>query len=861
MKKIILVVGVLFVLIIGAMIAIPFLFKDEIKQVVKNATNENLNAKVEFSDVGLSLFKNFPNLSISVDDLTIINNEPFEGDTVISAKTIGVSVDLISAISGDVLQVNSIFLESPKMLFYILEDGRANYYITKEDTTISMDTSKTASQNKFNVSIQNYSIANGKIAFIDQTSNFLVAVNNLNHSGKGDFTQDDLVLDTETSIDELTVSMGGIKYLNGVKAELEMLLGINVPNMKFTFNENLLKVNNLSLKFDGSIAMPNDDIDIDIKYSSPRSEFRDIISLIPTIYKNDFSDLKSSGSMELSGGVKGIYNDDKLPAFNIALNVKDGNFKYPTLPTPINNVNLNMLIENKDGVIDNTIVKMDKIHIELGNEPIDGNFYATKFDSGPIVETQIKGKIDLAKIKNALDLKNISRLEGIINSDFEFKGNLKTASANYESIDAKGKVSVSNIVYEGDSFSQKVNVESGELFFTPKNIQLENFSSKIGESDIQANGSLKNLIAFVISDGVVSGDLNLTSNFFNFNPYMVAEDKGESDKQKSDEEMQAFDIPENVNFKMKAKFKKLLYDNLDLTNVNGEILVKDSKVIMNNLKMNLLNGSLSGNGYYAKNKYQENPDIKFDLDVKDLNIKETYDKFVSISQFAPIAKFIQGSFSSNLSMNTTLDNTMMPIWETFFSNGLLNLKTAEVKGFKPFTTVGSILNLQELSNPKLQNVNPKFEIKNGRFYVKPFNYKIGNYNIVMAGSNGIDQSIDYTMDIEIPAEDLKNKANSAISGLIGKDLNVVKSGTVNVKALIGGTVDNPKVSTSATDVVSNVVEDATKAVVDEAKLQVDKAKEEAEKKIKAEAKKKEEELKKKLEEEAKKKLKKLFKFG
>ncbi len=56
-----------------------------------------LNAKVEFSDVSLSLFKSFPNLAISVEDLTIINNEPFEGDTVISAKTIGVSVDLISA--------------------------------------------------------------------------------------------------------------------------------------------------------------------------------------------------------------------------------------------------------------------------------------------------------------------------------------------------------------------------------------------------------------------------------------------------------------------------------------------------------------------------------------------------------------------------------------------------------------------------------------------------------------------------------------------------------------------------------------------------------------------------------------------
>ena len=117
------------------------------------------------------------------------------------------------------------------------------------------------------------------------------------------------------------------------------------------------------------------------------------------------------------------------------------------------------------------------------------------------------------------------------------------------------------------------------------------------------------------------------------------------------------------------------------------------------------------------------------------------------------------------------------------------------------------------------------------------------------------------MGIDVPAGELKNKTNSAITGLIGKDINLVKSDVIKVNAFIGGTVDNPKVKTSAADVASNVVEDVKDAVVDEAKAQVDKAKDEAEKKLKEEAKKKEEEAKKKLEEEAKKKLKKLFKFG
>lgn len=277
--------------------------------------------------------------------------------------------------------------------------------------------------------------------------------------------------------------------------------------------------------------------------------------------------------------------------------------------------------------------------------------------------------------------------------------------------------------------------------------------------------------------------------------------------------------------------------------------------------MNLLNGSLSGSGYYEKSVLSENPNIQFNLNVNDFDIKDTFDKFVTVKQFVPMAKYINGSFSTSLKLNTKLDNTLMPIWDSFFSNGLLNLKTAEIKNFKPFTTVGSMLKMDALSNPKLQNVKPKYEIKNGRFYLSPMEYKIGNYNVVLSGSNGIDQTLDYVMEIDVPASELKNKANSAVTSLVGKDLNLITSNTIKVNAAIGGTIDNPKVKTSAADVAGGVVEQVTNKIVEEAKSQVDSLKIQAENKVKEEIKKKEEEAKKKLEEEAKKKLKKLFKFG
>ncbi len=82
MKKVLIGVGIFLVVLVGAVVAIPFLFKDKINARVKLEINKNLNAKVDYGDFGLSLIKSFPNFSFSLDDLSVVGIGAFEGDTL-----------------------------------------------------------------------------------------------------------------------------------------------------------------------------------------------------------------------------------------------------------------------------------------------------------------------------------------------------------------------------------------------------------------------------------------------------------------------------------------------------------------------------------------------------------------------------------------------------------------------------------------------------------------------------------------------------------------------------------------------------------------------------------------------------------
>ena len=85
-KKIIKIVGIVLLVLIVAAFTIPYLFKDQIKAKISQTINESVDAKVNFKEADLSLFKNFPNANISIQKLTIINKAPFEGDTLMAME-------------------------------------------------------------------------------------------------------------------------------------------------------------------------------------------------------------------------------------------------------------------------------------------------------------------------------------------------------------------------------------------------------------------------------------------------------------------------------------------------------------------------------------------------------------------------------------------------------------------------------------------------------------------------------------------------------------------------------------------------------------------------------------------------------
>ena len=282
MKKILKITGISLAGLLLVLMLVPFLFKDKIVQTIKTEANNNLNAKVNFdNDIDLSLIRNFPNLSIRINKLVVANNAPFEGDTLLAMEEFSATVDVMSVISGEQIKIKSLLLHRPDIHVIVTKEGKANYDIAKASSAAEEETDTAASA--FNIALKEYALREANLIYDDQSMGLYTTIKNLTHEGEGDFTQDLFELRTTTSADEFNLVFGGVKYFHQVKAEVKADLDMDMPNFKFTFKENEIKLNELILGFNGWLAMPKEDIDMDITFKAAKTDFRNILSMVPAV--------------------------------------------------------------------------------------------------------------------------------------------------------------------------------------------------------------------------------------------------------------------------------------------------------------------------------------------------------------------------------------------------------------------------------------------------------------------------------------------------------------------------------------------------------------------------------------------------
>jgi hypothetical protein len=806
-KKIFIGLGSFFVLLIALAIILPIVFKDKIKKSVDEQIAKTVNADVVFdvNNFSLSVFKNFPNVTVEVKELGVFNRAPFEGVHLFVVDRLDVEVNLKDVLFGDQLRVKGITLVRPQINVKVLKDGSANYNITYP----SKDTVTTSTEPlKFSFSIDYWGIEKGDLIYDDESLGFYMGLGGMNHSGSGNFNEKEFDLTTKTQVDSVTVRYGGVEYLTNKHASIEAVIGIAENYTKYIFKQNSAKVNDFALSADGWFKMNEKDFGMDINFKSPENSFKSLLSLVPGMYSKDFDKVETKGYLSFNGFVKGTYSDKQMPAFNVDLKVKNAMFKYPSLPTAVTNINMDLLIDNKTGVIENTLVDLKSFHLDFGSNPVDARARIENLKTYPI-DANLKATLNLAELEKMFPMEGME-MKGIVSANASAKGVMDPVT---KVVPASGVFSMKGFAFNSKSIPYAVTISDADASFDPKKIELKNASGTIGKSDFSVNGALSNYLAYVFKKETVSGNLNFNSNLLDLNEFMTSAPADPNKKDTS--KLSVIPIPNNIDFVMHSDVKTVKMMDYTITNAVGDVIIKDATADLRNVKFNMLGGAFAVNGSY-NTKDLAHPKYDFGLKIDNLSIQQAASSFSVIKTYAPIAALATGKFGTDFKINGELGQDMMPKMATVNGAGLIKIAEAALTGSnsKLVSGITSLTNLSDAGNVSLKDVLMSAEIKDGKLSVQPFDVKLGNYKTRVEGSTSLDGSINYNLKMNVPA----GKLGSQFQGLLnqyGGANNSTKEIPITIG--LGGTYKDPKTTLITTEQKQQVKEAVTNVAKEKGK--------------------------------------------
>ena len=803
MKRFLKITATVVAVVLVVAIVAPLLFRGRIVEIVKREANGMLTARLDFEKLDISLLRNFPNASLNLKGLTLVGTERFEGDTIVAAKRISVVVNLMSLVGDEGFEVRKIILASPALHAHKLADGAVNWDVMKPSEPADTTAAEESAPSSFRLSVRDFRLTDAVIRYEDDSTGMELRTAPLSLRLSGDMSAESTQLDLDLLAGGVDFTQGGVPLLHDAELALDAEIDADLAEKRFTFSRNTLRLNAIEMRLDGWVQQVGDALAMDVSAGCSEVRFKDLLSLIPAFYKHEFRSLAASGELSMELWARGQMHGAQLPAFELKTEVHNGSFQYSSLPKAVTDINIAAKVSNAGGELDKTEVEISEFGLKMAGNSLSATGYATNLMSDPTFRATLSGRVDLGAIREVYPLEKGIDLAGRIAASLKLSGRMSDVeSGRYERISASGSLVVEQLGLHVPQLPE-VFIRRAAATISPQAMTLGEFGVKVGGSDLSATGQLTGYLGYLMRGEQLAGRLYVKSDLLDLNEIRAAvpaDAEAESaEAEKPAEEVaaapaQAIVVPKNLNLSLNAELKKVLFEKMVITDIAGEMSVAGGTLSLDRLGLQLFGGKASASGRYSTAADPAHPTLSLAASIAKASFPRTFEEIEAVRQLAPIFEKASGDYSLSIDMRTTLDAAMSPDLMSLTAQGEISSENVSVEGVEVFDKLADLLKNDKLRRIEARDLKIRFSIKDGRVTTEPFDLKMGDVNVNMSGTTGLDRTIDYTAKVTLPA---------GVGGVLG---------AVNVG--IGGTFTSPKITLGVQETVEQVVSNVVSEQID-----------------------------------------------
>jgi AsmA protein len=407
-------------LLIVSLFAIPTLFNDVISNEIKKGINGNLNTELQFKDSHISFFTHFPSLTFSFDDVSLASANPFEKDTLISAKELGFGINVFKLIFSDKVVVHETFLTDCDINLIKDQFGRNNYDVYKATDTTTVDTDTTSSG--LNLNLRRLKLENASIHYIDKENGLTLNSHGLNYNGRGGIVNGKLELGSRLDITSVDVIFDHTDYLNGKKLKARSFTIYDTENLSVALDKNTISLNDLKVNFNGNLNVFDNGFAYNLHFKTEDGTLENVVSALPPKYAEWSKNVSLKGDLDATfqlAGFSGVVPDSSaIDRMDLDINIVDGTIKHNDAEQPIENLNLKL---KGDLTGDSMNISLDRLDFTLNDQKTNGQMYLNGRLDSLYVKSNITSDIDLNILNQTLNLPDL-KFSGLLAADITTDG-------------------------------------------------------------------------------------------------------------------------------------------------------------------------------------------------------------------------------------------------------------------------------------------------------------------------------------------------------------------------------------------------------------------------------------------------------
>lgn len=766
-------------LITGAL----YFFKDEICGYVVAGVNKHLKAQVSVSEVDLTFWGSFPNLSVDFNNVFIRDSydKATVRDTLLYSDRIRLKFNPIDIWNED-YNVKSIEVEPGTVQLKVNRKGEVNYDIFKpsEDSTTT----------KFELKLEDVSMEKIRFSYVNKLTGQTYRTGIHEMDLTGDFTEKQFTMHATSSINVEKARSGNVTLISNKPVHFDLGILVDKEKDRFEINNALVYLSNLPFKVQGVV----DPELIDFEVHSKDIQLADLVNNLSVAQADDIRKFDGTGKVFLDLFIKGKNDRTSVTDVKCDFGVNNGSLTEPIKHLKINNINLTGKYSNEGGH-EKEFLRLSDIRFSTPGGPFSGNLLLTHFDE-PNFEGNANGNISLSMMHALFHLPYVENVDGNLGlkTEFEVQSFVQpNESMDYSIRKCEGEVDLRNVNLKLVDDKRTFRSVNGSMYLRNDEAGIDQVSMKVGSSDLEFDGVFRNIVQYFQNEGNLNADVEIKGSFID------VQDLGTTSKEEKILDGRDFVIPNDIEGSVFMEVGEIKYEEHRFRKLLGNMLVKNRRLDFPSVSLRNADADVRGS-LIIEERSPEIFHITTQVQSDNLQFKSLFKEWNNFHQEVIGENNIFGKAQAKVYFEAPFDLRSGVISRSIKSQVYLKITDGRLKNVDAFKSITESLKTnsarmvigkdniagleKKLLDLRFETLENTFTIENSQLVIPAMLIHTSALDIETSGTHTFDNRIDYRFAFRF--RDLKDKSRMTEFG------EEVDDGTgMKVYMRMHGTIDDP----------------------------------------------------------------------